>query len=100
MNSLRSKAVFTKPRRFALLALLAIAWMQLSVAVHQFDHSTHAGTEACTVCIQLDRLDDVTVQGEAVRSTETIAAHVLIAHHGIDHSQQVRPYAPRAPPRF
>lgn len=45
-------------RRGSLLALVSLAWMQLALAGHQFEHSaTYA--ESCDVCVQLDRLDDV-----------------------------------------
>ena len=40
-------------------ALLAIAWLQLSIAVHQFDHVADYVDDTCHVCIQLDRVDAV-----------------------------------------
>ena len=40
-------------------ALLAIGWLQLSIAVHQFDHVAEYVQESCHVCIQLDRVDAV-----------------------------------------
>lgn len=43
------------------LALLAVAWLQLAVAVHQFDHAAEYLGETCSVCVQLDRTNDATV---------------------------------------
>jgi hypothetical protein len=49
--SLRKAAAWT--------ALLAIGWLQLSIAVHQFDHVAEYVEDSCDVCIQLDRVDAV-----------------------------------------
>ena len=43
----------------AWIALLAIAWLQLSLAVHQFDHVAEYVEGSCGVCVQLDRVDAV-----------------------------------------
>jgi hypothetical protein len=43
------------------LGLLSIAWLQLAFAVHQFDHVADYVGDTCEVCVQLDRIDDVTV---------------------------------------
>ena len=39
-------------------ALFSIAWLQLSVAAHQFDHFAEQIEDSCHVCVQLDRVDD------------------------------------------
>jgi hypothetical protein len=45
-------------RRASWLVLLSLAWMQLALAGHQFEHSpTYTGS--CEICVQFDRLDDV-----------------------------------------
>jgi hypothetical protein len=41
--------------------LLSIVWLQLAFAVHQFDHVADYVGDTCEVCVQLDRVDDVTV---------------------------------------
>ena len=99
MNSLRSIRVFARPKRWALLVLVAIAWTQLSVAAHQFDHDAHAGAEACTVCIQLERLDDATLQSDAAQLTSTIPAAVPLLPQTANPSRSFRHYASRAPPK-
>ena len=41
------------------LALLSIAWLQVSFAAHQFDHSADVVFEdTCHACSHLDRLND------------------------------------------
>ena len=45
-------------RRISWLALLSLAWMQLALAGHQFEHSL-SHTDSCEICVQFDRLDDV-----------------------------------------
>ena len=45
-------------RRAGWLALVALAWVQLSSASHQFDHAAGDLADSCHVCVQLDRLDD------------------------------------------
>ena len=39
------------------LALVPIALLQLTVAVHQFDHVDESADDACYTCGQLDRID-------------------------------------------
>ena len=53
-------------RRLALwLALLPVAWLQLSLASHQFDHVAGDSADYCHVCVQLDRLDDAVAEQPA-----------------------------------
>jgi hypothetical protein len=44
-------------RRLASFALLPIALLQLTLAVHQFDHVAEYVGDSCHVCVQLDRVD-------------------------------------------
>lgn len=81
------------------VGLLSIAWLQLAFAVHQFDHVADYVGETCQVCVQLDRVDDVTVDHAlpAADIHATIAVAIPssdgLATHGI-----VRGFNPRAPP--
>ena len=50
-SNLRQAAAWT--------ALLAIGWLQVSTAVHQFEHVAGDEEDSCHVCIQLDRVDAV-----------------------------------------
>lgn len=51
--------IFDRLRRASWLALIPVAWLQLSLAGHQFDHVAPFSTDTCHVCVQLDRIDDV-----------------------------------------
>ena len=44
-----------------MLALLSLAWMQLAMAGHQFEHDVSGSLETCEICIQFDRADDALV---------------------------------------
>lgn len=46
-------------RKASWFALLSLAWLQVSLASHQFDHVAVYSTDTCHVCVQLDRIDDV-----------------------------------------
>ena len=48
-----------RPRGAYWVALVALAWLQVSLASHQFDHAAGDFAESCHACVQLDRLDDV-----------------------------------------
>ena len=45
------------------LMLLSLAWFQVSLAAHHDEHGIdeHESAETCTICLQLDRADDVIV---------------------------------------
>jgi len=40
------------------LVLAALAWAQVSIAAHQFEHHADESHASCAICVQLDR-DDV-----------------------------------------
>ena len=40
------------------LVLAALAWAQISIAAHQFEHHADESHASCAICVQLDR-DDV-----------------------------------------
>ena len=48
-------------RKASWLALVSLAWLQLTLASHQFDHVAEYFDDSCHVCVQLDRVDDVAV---------------------------------------
>ena len=58
-----NKLANPRQRRLALwLALLPVAWLQVSSASHQFDHVAGDIADSCHVCVQLDRLDDAVAE--------------------------------------
>ncbi|MBT8077490.1 MAG: hypothetical protein KJO31_02895 [Gammaproteobacteria bacterium] len=40
------------------LALFALAWIQVSVAAHQFEHIAGEASDVCGVCLQLEQADE------------------------------------------
>lgn len=55
-----SQAIMTAaPRRGRLVyvVLLALAWLQLSYASHQFEHAVGDVTDSCAVCSHFERLE-------------------------------------------
>ena len=57
INKNNSLAISFLRRRVSWIALLPIAWLQLTIAVHQFDHVAGYVEDSCHVCVQLDRVD-------------------------------------------
>lgn len=52
------KRVQFNRRSTAVVGLLALVLLQVSLAAHQFDHSVSEASEACALCVQLDRSGD------------------------------------------
>ena len=57
INKNNSLATSFLRRRVSWIALLPIAWLQFTIAVHQFDHVAGYVEDSCQVCVQLDRVD-------------------------------------------
>lgn len=78
-------------RRAAWLGLVSLAWLQLTLASHQFDHVAYLA-DTCHVCVQLDRIDDAAVDQseplpgpfgrhvETLRPTPAVASTVSFRH--------------------
>jgi len=84
-----------------LLALFALASMQLAMAGHQFDHSAASAVESCHVCVQADRLDDATVDNAPLATYER-QAHVEPQFSAAARIAEAsgRNFNPRAPPQL
>ena len=84
------------------LALLSVAWMQVSFAAHQFDHSGDLlFDDSCHACSHLDRVDDLvahpTSSEEATPGTDRrVAAMQAVVGHGA----VIRRYDSRGPPQL
>ena len=87
-------------RRAASIALLPIALLQLTIAVHQFDHVADYVDGPCDVCVQLDRIDlavDQSADRAPLLSIDLAApAPTAVAAH----RDAVRHFDSRAPPRL
>ena len=57
-NSLQRSTVLKWP------VFLAFVWSQVAFAAHQFEHTIDEAHETCTVCLQFDRDDDVTIDSD------------------------------------
>ena len=88
-------------RKATLLALFALASMQLALAGHQFEHSAASAVESCHVCVQADRLDDSVVESSPVTPVagEQYNEPRQLAVAFVDDSVR-RPFNSRAPPKL
>jgi hypothetical protein len=84
--------------RASWLALLSLAWMQLAIAGHQFEHSADY-TDVCEFCVQVDRLDDVVAAPPATLEVPRLASHPGISlAEGSVADLEISCFNPRAPP--
>jgi hypothetical protein len=89
----------SRHRTPALLGLLALALLQISIAIHQFEHVDSHSLTVCQLCSAFSELDDVTIDsassvGLPVQQ-DSVAATVA---HVIESAASVAPYWSRAPP--
>lgn len=86
------------PGRIAGVMLLALFWVQLGIAAHQYDHVTDDLGDYCELCVQLDR------SGDAMSPAAPGAPAAHSAHCGIITApaptvrHPVTGYLSRAPP--
>ena len=83
------------------LALFSIAWLQLSVAAHQFEHVAELLDDSCQVCIQLDRADDTVADHPEAASAPSFHGN-LVWQSPANYlaGLQVRGFDSRAPPQL
>ena len=88
-------------RRATWLALVSLAWLQLSLASHQFQHVAAYFADSCDVCVQLDRTDDGPV-GQSVLAAAQIGAAepVGLSPTTIIRQSVPRHFDSRAPPHI
>ena len=97
-NNDHNLATLIQRRRASWLAVLPIALLQLTIAIHQFDHVAEYIDGACHVCVQLDRVDAAVdhpaekVPQLSVDVLEVEAPPIRIAR------ESVRNFESRAPP--
>ena len=99
LNKIKNPFDQKRLRRASWLALLSLAWLQLTLASHQFDHVATYFADSCNVCIQLDRIDD-SVAGQpavAVSPLGNAAEPEVLMPRGPSRSF-VRHFQSRAPP--
>jgi hypothetical protein len=97
-NNDQNLAISVLRRRASWLAVLPIALLQLTIAIHQFDHVAGYIEGACHICVQLDRIDAAVDHSPeeaaqlSIHFLEVEAPPILIAR------ESVRNFDSRAPP--
>lgn len=87
------------PRSRVLYAvLIALAWLQLSWASHQFEHVAGDLSDVCTVCSQLERLDHAIAAGDSIATVPAIRSPAPEFLAGIRFAEFTVHYLSRAPP--
>ncbi|MGI9233508.1 MAG: hypothetical protein ACR2RD_07755 [Woeseiaceae bacterium] len=87
-------------RRVPWFAIVPIALLQLTIAVHQFDHVDEFGEGACHVCVQLDRVDaavDHPAEAAPPQLVEFLRSHAPVVSIA---RSPVRNFDSRAPPQL
>lgn len=88
-------------RRATWLPLLALAWLQLTLASHQFDHVAEYYAESCHVCVQLDRVDETTIDQTRLQDVAPMpSAQPAATLRPAVSSAPQSAFHPRAPPRL
>ena len=85
----------------AWLPLLTVAWLQLTLASHHFDHVAEYFSDSCHVCVQLDRIDDTSVDNSGLETATFLPAAVPVAGtQGVLNRTPTRQFDSRAPPQL
>ena len=100
INKNNNMAISILRPRYAWVALLPIAWLQLTFAVHQFDHVAEYVEDSCHVCVQLDRIDASTNYAAHEAPLQLISAVSAAAPSDSKRRVVVRNFDSRAPPRL
>jgi len=87
-------------RRASWLAVVPIALLQLSIAVHQFDHVADYIEGSCHVCVQLDRIDAAVDHPAEIASLHSIEFLQSTAPAVSAPRVPVRNFDSRAPPQL
>ncbi|MDG2376085.1 MAG: hypothetical protein P8M18_07015 [Woeseiaceae bacterium] len=83
------------------LSMLMLAWLQLTMASHQFDHVADYFSDSCHVCAQLDRVDEGVYDHAAQALVFDISAVSPVVHfRGVTPQALDRQFDARAPPRL
>lgn len=86
------------PGRTAFAVLLALLWVQLGIAAHQFDHVTDDLGDYCEVCIKLDRAGDAALPDAPLAAPVPTTRAATPAPAVADVAAVPARYRSRAPP--
>ena len=82
----------------AQILALALAWSQVSHAVHQFEHSIDEVGESCTVCLQFERSEDALVATASPAPLPCVSTTAAPQDALAARAETVSPYQSRASP--
>ncbi len=95
----RSRQVRFDPAIVRWLLVALLAWSQLAVAAHQFEHDiTETGGEFCDLCVKLDRTDDALADAESARPAAGGATRGLVDAVGFEPAHHRAHFRARASP--
>ena len=69
----RLSQIRARTRVLSCVALFALALLQVSFAVHQFEHAFGDAQQSCDVCAQHERLDDIAFNAETQTPPRALA---------------------------
>jgi hypothetical protein len=83
----------------AILGILALASLQVSVALHQFEHADSHGLTVCQLCSAYSQLENLAADSIATAELQVNpdSFHGYVAEQSVPVISAV-PYQPRAPP--
>lgn len=93
-----SRTGMTSNRQLLWLAVFIVAWIQVAVAGHQFEHSAAAVADTCETCAQLERTGGALVPATADAGLFSALAVVAVPATGSPSIAVATAYSPRAPP--
>jgi hypothetical protein len=82
----------------AQFVVILLAWMQVALAAHQFEHTIADLDENCPVCVQLDRTGDACPPAVAIPDSAPRVVSAVSEHAEADTACPAPPYQSRASP--
>jgi len=84
--------------RLVWLAVFVVAWTQVAIAGHQFEHTASTVADTCEICAQLERAGGAPAPALADAGLYSAPAVVAIPAIGTLTIAAAVAYSPRAPP--
>lgn len=88
----------TRNWQFMWLAVLIVAWTQVAVAGHRFEHSATVVADTCEICTQLERAGGALVPALADAGLFFAPVVAVVPATGSPSVAANAAYSPRAPP--
>ena len=96
----KTKAPNRLPRcgRLVYVVLLALAWLQVSFASHQFEHAVGDLSDSCAVCSHFDRLEHSVAPDIGLPELPATSPLFVSRLSASADAKIVRAFFPRGPP--